>query len=147
MLADSGGKGLFTKELEEALLRDEIDCAVHSMKDVPTRLPPGLAIGAVLLLPAAVRSGATPLLPAGLALGAVAVSVGEELAFRGALYVALEEWGGAPLAITGSTVLWTLARKAAPSETHLKFFEGGACFWHMVDLLWIVIFPLVFLVR
>jgi hydroxymethylbilane synthase len=47
-LADSGGKGLFTKELEEALLRDEIDCAVHSMKDVPTRLPPGLVIGAVL---------------------------------------------------------------------------------------------------
>jgi nitric oxide reductase NorE protein len=45
------------------------------------------------------------------------------------------------------TVLLTLARKAAPSETHLKFFEGGACFWHMVDLLWIVIFPLVFLVR
>ena len=45
------------------------------------------------------------------------------------------------------TILWTLARKAEPSETHLKFFEGGACFWHMVDLLWVVIFPLVFLVR
>ncbi len=47
-LADAGGKGLFTKELEEALLRDEIDLAVHSMKDVPTRLPAGLSIGAVL---------------------------------------------------------------------------------------------------
>jgi hydroxymethylbilane synthase len=47
-LADSGGKGLFTKELEDALLRNEIDLAVHSMKDVPTRLPPGLAIGAAL---------------------------------------------------------------------------------------------------
>lgn len=34
-----------------------------------------------------------------------------------------------------------------PSRTHLAFLEGGACFWHLVDLLWIVIFPLVFLVR
>jgi hydroxymethylbilane synthase len=47
-LADAGGKGLFVKELEEALLTDQIDLAVHSMKDVPTALPPGLAIGAVL---------------------------------------------------------------------------------------------------
>jgi hydroxymethylbilane synthase len=47
-LADSGGKGLFTKELEEALLRGEIDAAIHSMKDVPTELPAGLSIGAVL---------------------------------------------------------------------------------------------------
>jgi len=47
-LADAGGKGLFTKELEEALLQGEIDLAVHSMKDVPTTLPPGLAIAALL---------------------------------------------------------------------------------------------------
>jgi len=47
-LAESGGKGLFTKELEEALLRSEIDVAIHSMKDVPTALPQGLLIGAVL---------------------------------------------------------------------------------------------------
>lgn len=40
-----------------------------------------------------------------------------------------------------------LARVAEPSRTQLAFFEGGACFWHMVDLLWIVIFPLLFLVR
>jgi len=40
-----------------------------------------------------------------------------------------------------------LARHPAPTSTHIKFFEGGACFWHMVDLLWIVIFPLLFLVR
>jgi hydroxymethylbilane synthase len=47
-LADIGGKGLFTKELEEALLDRRIDLAVHSMKDVPTWLPPGLAIVAML---------------------------------------------------------------------------------------------------
>jgi nitric oxide reductase NorE protein len=45
------------------------------------------------------------------------------------------------------TVLSTLARKPEPTKTHIAFFEGGACFWHMVDLLWIVIFPLIFLVR
>ena len=47
-LADAGGKGLFTKELEEALLANRIDLAVHSMKDVPTYFPAGLGIGAYL---------------------------------------------------------------------------------------------------
>jgi hydroxymethylbilane synthase len=46
-LAQAGGKGLFTKEIEEALLADTIDLAVHSMKDVPTLLPPGLTIAAI----------------------------------------------------------------------------------------------------
>src|SRR5215212_4969308 len=47
-LAEAGGKGLFTKELEEALLAGEIDFAVHSMKDMPTLLPPGLGVACLL---------------------------------------------------------------------------------------------------
>jgi hydroxymethylbilane synthase len=47
-LADVGGKGLFTKELDEALLDGRIDVAVHSMKDVPTWLPAGLEVACVL---------------------------------------------------------------------------------------------------
>jgi hydroxymethylbilane synthase len=46
-LAQVGGKGLFVKEIEEALLRQEIDLAVHSMKDVPVELPAGLHLGAI----------------------------------------------------------------------------------------------------
>jgi hydroxymethylbilane synthase len=48
LLAEIGGKGLFAKEIEEALLAGRIDCAVHSMKDMETRLPDGLVIAAVL---------------------------------------------------------------------------------------------------
>jgi len=47
-LSEAGGKGLFTKEIEEALIARTIDIAVHSMKDVPTVLPDGLGIGAIL---------------------------------------------------------------------------------------------------
>jgi hydroxymethylbilane synthase len=47
-LSAIGGKGLFTKELEVDLAKGVVDCCVHSLKDLPTELPDGLTIGAVL---------------------------------------------------------------------------------------------------
>jgi hydroxymethylbilane synthase len=46
-LAQAGGKGLFTKEIEQALLDGSVDIAVHSLKDLPTELQPGLTVAAV----------------------------------------------------------------------------------------------------
>jgi len=46
-LANVGGKGLFVKEIEDALLQGRIELAVHSMKDLPAHLPPGLTLGAI----------------------------------------------------------------------------------------------------
>jgi len=80
---------------------------------LPGRLLGGLALAVVLLLPAAVRWGGGPILAPSLAVAAVAVSLGEELAFRGALFAALEAAGGPVLAVLGSTFAWTLAHVIA----------------------------------
>jgi hydroxymethylbilane synthase len=47
-LSEIGAKGLFTRELETALEKKKVDCCVHSLKDLPTDLPDGLSIGAIL---------------------------------------------------------------------------------------------------
>src|ERR1700743_2906271 len=47
-LSEAGGKGLFVKEIEEALLSGRIDGAVHSMKDMPTAQPAGLGVSSFL---------------------------------------------------------------------------------------------------
>jgi hydroxymethylbilane synthase len=47
-LAEVGTKGMFTKEIEEALAEEQIDLAVHSLKDVPTEIPPGFTLAAIL---------------------------------------------------------------------------------------------------
>jgi len=80
----------------------------------------GLALGAVLLL------------PAGLAAAAIAVSVGEELAFRGALYAALDELGGAPVAVAGSTLIWTVAH----ALSHPPEFLGAVAAAGLLLALW-----------
>ena len=90
------------------------------------------ALAAVLLLPAAVRAGTAPTLPAGLAVAAIAISIGEEVAFRGALYAALEKLGGAPAAVLGSTALWV----AAHAFSHPPEFLGAVAAAGLLLALW-----------
>ncbi len=90
------------------------------------RVVGGCALAVVLLLPAAARAGSAPILPAFLALPAIVVSIGEEIAFRGAFYAALEDLGGAPVAIIGSTALWTAAHALShPPEFLLAVAAAG----------------------
>ena len=76
---------------------------------LPMRVLGGFALAVVLLIPTAARIGAMASLPLDVALAAVVVSIGEEIAFRGALFAALEDVGGATVAVTGTTALWTAA--------------------------------------
>ena len=92
----------------------------------------GLALAVVLLLPAAARAHSAPVIPAMLALPAIAVSIGEELAFRGALYAALDEVGGAPLAVVGSTFVWVLAH----ALSHPPAFLGAVAAAGLLLGLW-----------
>lgn len=73
------------------------------------KLAAGVAIGAVLLLPAVARGWAAPVLPAGFLLPAAIVAVGEEIAFRGALFAALDAAYGPAVAVLGSTAAFVLA--------------------------------------
>lgn len=90
------------------------------------RILGGFALAVVLLLPAAARAGAVPILPAFLAVPAIVVSVGEEIAFRGALYAALHDLGGAPVAVVGSAALWTAAHALShPPQFLLAIAAAG----------------------
>ena len=106
---------------------------------LPWRLVGGFALGGVLLLPALVRWGGGPLLPPELAVAAVAVSVGEEVAFRGALFAELAECGGPLLAVLGSTAVWTAAHALSHPPEFLPAVAAaglllGAWRWACRDL-------------
>ena len=73
------------------------------------RLFAGVAIAAVLLLPAVVRGAALPVLPAGLLLPAAVVAAGEEVAFRGALFAVLDQAYGPAVAVLSTTAAFVLA--------------------------------------
>ncbi len=83
--SEQGGKGLFTKELEDALLTGIIDVAVHSMKDLPGHTPPGLEVTAVLERAATAdmliskHSGGLRGLPAGVAVGTSSIRRARQL--------------------------------------------------------------------
>ena len=95
-LAEIGGKGLFTKEIDAAMLAGGIDLAVHSVKDLPTVLPEGIVLAAVLpradprdalIGPAAgpdagVYGGGLAALPAGAVIGTASLRLGAQLLAR-----------------------------------------------------------------
>jgi membrane protease YdiL (CAAX protease family) len=90
------------------------------------RLVGGVAVAAVLLLPALAREHPGPLLPAPFAAAAIAVSVGEEIAFRGALFAAIDAWLGPAPAILGSSLVFTAAHALShPPEFLLAVAAAG----------------------
>ena len=96
---EAGGKGLFTKELEDALLAGTIDAAVHSLKDLPGHNPPGLAVTAVLERAATAdvlisrQPGGLAGLPEGAVLGTSSVRRARQLRWRRP-DLQIEEWRG-----------------------------------------------------
>lgn len=89
------------------------------------RLLGGAALAAVLLLPAAVRWGGGPVLSPELGMAAVAVSAGEEVAFRGALFAAMDDAYGPTAAIAGSTAAWTVAHAVSHPAAFLPAVAGA----------------------
>lgn len=93
---------------------------------LPLRLLGAAALTAVLLLPAAVRWGGAPPLAGGLALAAVVVALGEELAFRGALYSELESRLGSLPAVIGSSLVFAAGHSLShPAQFLPAVFAAG----------------------
>ncbi len=96
---DAGGKGLFTRELEESLLAGRIDVAVHSLKDLPGHNPPGLIVAAVLeRAPVAdvlvgKQPGGLDALPRGARVGTSSIRRARQIAWKRP-DLQIEEWRG-----------------------------------------------------
>lgn len=106
---------------------------------LPERLVGGLALAGILLLPAAVRWGGGPVLTPDLWLAAIAVSVGEEVAFRGAVFSALESAYGPAVAVVGSAAAWTVGHVLSHPPDFLPAVAAaglllGAWRWAVRDL-------------
>jgi membrane protease YdiL (CAAX protease family) len=100
----------------------------------------GFALAAILLVPAAVRWQGGPSLGWAWSVGAMAVSVGEELAFRGVLFAALKEVSGGWAAVLGTTAVWTAAHALSHPPAFLLAVGGAGLLlgtWRLVcgDLL------------
>lgn len=111
-LAEMGGKGLFTRELEESLLRGEIDLAVHSLKDVPTALPEGLTLAAI-----PVRADVRDCLVTKLGTSIEAPAVVGTASLRRAC-LALGRWPGARIEPIRGNVGTRVDRALAEGERH-----------------------------